>query len=208
MKLYFKHGACSLASRITLNELNIPFSAEAVDVAEGKTESGENFKEINPNGYVPVLEVSEGVHLSENTAILQFIADKVPGSSLAPANGTLERARLQEALSFAGSELHKAYSPFFRTPDMDEDQRNRTIENTYKKIQHIENQLADGRSYLLGETFTVADAYTAVILNWSNFIDLDINQFKYVTSYIDRVFSRPAVLKSLKEEGLVQEENA
>jgi len=204
MKLYFKPGACSLASRIVLNELDIPFTAEAVDVAKGKTESGENFRLINPNGYVPVLAISEGVHLTENAAILQFIADAEPTSSLVPPNGTIERARLQEALSFAGSELHKAYSPFFRTPDMSDELRAQSIQNAYKKIQHIENQLVDGREYLIGNTFSIADAYTAVILNWSNFINLDLAKFQNVKNYLDRILSRPSVVESLQQEGLIE----
>lgn len=208
MKLYFKPGACSLASRIALNELDIPFKSEAVDIAEDRTQTGQTFSEINPNGYVPVLEVSDGVHLCENAAILQFIADKKTNAAMAPENGTIERAFLQEALSFAGSELHKAFSPFFRTPDMSDDARKLVIENAYKKIQHIENQLSDGRTYLFGDAFTIADAYTAVILNWSNFINLDMSKFKKVNTYLHHVFSRPAVIKSLKQEGLIEDEAA
>ncbi|ACT58734.1 glutathione binding-like protein [Hirschia baltica] len=208
MKLYFKTGACSLASRITFNELGLPFSSEAVDTDKGLTQSGADFKTINPNGYVPVLEVSQGIYLSENPAILQYIADQKPDSTLAPVNGTLERARLQEALNFTGSELHKAFSPFFRIPDMSDEVRSEHIKNLYKKVQHIENQLSDGRTFLLGEDFTIADAYTIVVLNWANFINVDLSQYAKIGAYLKNGFARPAVIKSLKEEGIYQEETA
>ncbi len=203
MKLYFKPGACSMASHIILNETNKQFELEKTDTETGLTESGENFLEVNPNGYVPALKTSSGEIITENPAILQFIGDSVPEKKLTPQDDPLARTRLHEILNFISSELHKAYGPFFSGEALDESTQQAKKKKIHKKIARIEDKLKDGRDYLLGDTFSVADAYAFVVLNWSNFIELDLTPWPAITSYMDRVGRRPSVVQAMTTEGLI-----
>jgi glutathione S-transferase len=205
MRLYFKPGACSLASRIILTELGLPYEAHKVDTGTALTESGVDYRTINPKGYVPALELENGEFLTENPAILQFLADTHPEAALAPAYGTLERARLQEWLNFISSELHKAYSPFFSGRILEEADKERIHAVLARRIGDVEHRLADGRSYALGERFSVADAYLFVVLNWSNFIGIDLAPWPHLVRYVQRVASRPAVRTAMTSEGLIVE---
>lgn len=205
MRLYFKPGACSLSSRIVLTELGLAHESIKVDTEAGRTEAGDDYRAINPKGYVPALDLGNGQVLTENPAILQYLADSNPHASLAPPAGTLERARLHEWLNFTSAELHKAFSPFFSGRKMSEDEQKAAHEGLARRIGDVERGLSDGRSYALGEDFSVADAYLFVVLNWCNFIDVDLQRWPNAAAFVDRVANRPAVRASMAREDLINE---
>lgn len=207
MKLYYKPGACSMASHIILNETGTSFDLDKTDTDVGRTESGEDFRNISPNGYVPALVTDAGDIITENPAILQYLADQSPNAGLAPPNGTLKRTRLQEALNFVSSELHKSFSPFFSGADIDGDTRRQAEANVGRRVSHIERSLADDRAYLLGNTFSVVDAYAFVVLNWAGFIGLSLDAWPKTKAYVARVAARPATVKAMITEGLIKQEH-
>lgn len=206
MLLYYKPGACSLASRIVLIELGLPFDDERVDTASGMTATGADYKAINPRGYVPALRLGSGTVLTENPAILQYLADQVPASGLAPPAGTLQRVRLQEWLNFIASELHKAFAPWFSGRKLEGDAERQALAQLGRRISDVERALGDGRGFLCGDTFTVADAYLAVVLGWAGFIGLDLSRWPASAGYLARLRQRPAVREAMVAEGLVAEE--
>lgn len=206
MKLYYKSGACSMASHIILNEIGKSFDLDKTDTETGRTESGEDFRKISPNGYVPALVTDRGEIITENPAILQYLADQAPDAGLAPQNGTLERTRLQEALNFVTSELHKSFSPFFSGAELDGEARQRAEAGVGRRVAHIERSLANGRAYLLGDTFTVVDAYAFVVLNWAGFVGLSLDKWPKTQAYVARVGARPAAVKAMVTEGLIKQE--
>jgi glutathione S-transferase len=206
MKLFYKPGACSMASHIILNELGVPFILDKTDTKTGDTESGENFRKINPNGYVPALITDDGDVITENPAVLQYLADQSPDTGLAPPNGTLGRTRLQEALNFVSSELHVAFHAFFSGKDLDLYARTVAEAGVSRRVEHIERSLADGRAYLLGDAFTVADAYAFVVLNWTNFVGVSLEAWPQTQAYVARVAARPATVKAMVTEGLIEQE--
>ncbi|MFN3993907.1 MAG: glutathione transferase GstA [Tabrizicola flagellatus] len=200
MKLYIKPGACSMASHIILAEIGGDFAVEIVDTANGETASGANYREINPKGKVPALEVG-GEVLTEGPAILQFLGDRVPGKGLAPAPGTLARARVNEVLNFTGTELHVAFGPLF-SPSATEAQKDAARQAVAGKLDWLESRLADGRTYLTGEAFGIADAYAFVVANWANFTGIALSRWPHLSAFMARVAARPAVQCVLKAEGL------
>ena len=201
MKLYFAPGACSLSPHIVLRETGSTFDLEQVDNKEKKTKSGQDYWTINPKGQVPVLELDNGERLTEGPVIVQYIADQKPGSGLAPVAGTLERYRVLEWLNFITSELHKAFGPIFRptTPDAF---KAISRENLGKRFDWVNAQLA-GRQYLMGDKFTIADAYLFTVLRWAPRIDIDLSRWPNLKAYVDRVAARPKVQEALKAEGLI-----
>lgn len=201
MKLYYKAGACSLASHIMLNEVGETFEIEAVDTAKGQTESGRNYKEINVNGYVPTLEVEDGVYLSEGVAILQHIADTHPDQAYSPPLGSVERARLQQFLNYAAAELHKAWGPLFSDSSTDAEKAAAEVK-VRSKFDYLEKVLSDGRSYLVAGTFSVADAYTFVLIYWANFKAIDLSAWPNIAAYVDRISDRESVNAAFVAEGL------
>jgi glutathione S-transferase len=202
MKLYFSPGACSLSPHIVLREAGLPFDLEQVDVRAKKTKSGGDFLQINPKGQVPTLMLDDGEVLTEGPAIVQYIADKVPASKLVPPAGTKERYRVQEWLNFITSELHKNFSPLFR-PTTPEDYKPVARENLAGRFGYVEKHLA-GRPYLMGDTFTVADAYFFVMTGWANALKLDIAPWPNVGAFRTRVLARPKVEEAMKAEGLIK----
>jgi len=206
MKLHYKPGACSMASHIILNELGTSFELDKTDTEAGRTEAGEDFRKISPNGYVPALVTDDGEIITENPAVLQYLADQSPDTGLAPKNGTLERTRLQEVLNFVSSELHKSFSPFFSGSALDGDARQQAEASVGRSVAHIERSLADGRAYLLGDTFTIADAYAFVVLNWANFVGVSLDAWPKTKIYVARVAARPAAVKAMLTEGLIKQE--
>ncbi|WP_426131161.1 glutathione S-transferase N-terminal domain-containing protein [Pararhizobium sp. PWRC1-1] len=208
MQLYFKPGACSLSARIILTELEIPFESIEVITERGTTIDGRDYRAINPKGYVPALEIEPGVIVTENPAILQYLADLQPQAGLAAAAGTFERIRLQEWLNFISSELHKAFAPWFSGRSIDEGERSRAEIILARRIDDVERGLSDGRRFIVGEAFTIADAYLFVVLNWAGFISFSLARWPTVADYIARIAARPTVRAALVAEGLLQEEAA
>lgn len=202
MKLYYSPGVCSQSVHIALNEAGIDHVIEKVDLTDKTTESGADYSRINPLGYVPALELEDGEVLLEAPAILQFVADLKPEAGLAPANGTRERVRLQAGLNFTASELHKSFGPFFAPVKPEGALKDQALAKLATRFDALETRLADGRPYVMGETFTVADAYTFVVVSWAGIIDLDLSGYPHVRDYIARVRSRPKVREVLEREGL------
>jgi glutathione S-transferase len=198
MKLYFSPGACSLSPHIVLREAGLPFELEKVDLKTKKTKSGVDFVTVSPKGAVPTLQLDDGQILTEGAAIVQYLADKKPGSNLAPANGTLERYRLQEWLNYIATEMHKSFSPLFKPTTPDEFKA--TIKEQLRgKVGYLQQQL-EGKQYLMGDQFTVADAYLFTILQWAKGVGIDLAQWPAVQQYTDRIRARPAVKEALEAE--------
>jgi glutathione S-transferase len=205
MKLHYKPGACSLASHIILNELGASFDLDKTDTDAGKTETGGDFRVISPNGYVPALITDDGEIITENPAVLQYLADRAPDAGLAPPNGTMARTRLQETLNFVSSELHKSFSPFFTGKELTDAQRQTAEAGVGRRAAHIERRLADGRAFLQGDTFTVADAYAFVVLNWAGFVGVSLAAHPKTQAYVARIAARPASIKAMIAEGLMEQ---
>lgn len=201
-QLYFSPGACSLAPHIVLRELGEDFSLVKVSTKTHQTEDGADFYAINPKGYVPAIRLENGEILTEGAAISQFLADNKQATDLAPRAGTLERARLNEWLVFINSEVHKTFSPLFNPATTDE-QKKAIKEKLASRFDFIETSLGDGRSYLTGETFTIADAYLFVVVNWSNFTGIDMSAWAKLQAFQGRVAARPHTQAALKAEGLI-----
>ncbi|EHR68939.1 glutathione S-transferase [Burkholderiales bacterium JOSHI_001] len=202
MKLYYSNGACSLSPHIVLRESGLPFELVLASTKTHKLPDGTDYYTINPKGYVPLLELDNGQRLSEGPAIVQYIADQVPAKKLAPANGTMERYRLQEWLNFITSELHKGFSPLFNpaTPD---DYKPQVKERLLGRFKWVNEQL-EGKQYLLGNDFSVADAYLFVVSSWGQYVGVDLKPFANLQAFSARVAARPAVQEALKAEGLAK----
>lgn len=201
MKLYYAPGTCSLSPHIVAREAGLPLTLVRVDNKNKTTEAGEDYRVINPKGYVPLLELDNGVRLSEGPAIVQYLADLAPASKLAPANGTVERYQLQEWLNFVTSEVHKQFSPLF-DPTMPEEAKEKFRTRLATRFDWIAGQLK-GRDYLMG-SFTAADAYLFVVLGWTKFTGPDLARWPVLQDYVARVAARPHVQEALKAEGLLK----
>ncbi len=206
MKLYYSAGACSLSPHIVANEAGIPLELVKVDTKTKTIKSEGDFWAVNPKGYVPALELDDGEVLTEGPAIVQFLADQKPAAGLAPANGTFARVRLQEALNYLTSEIHKAYSPLFN-PQVLPAVREERLAYLARRYALIEQQL-EGKQYLLGDQFTVADAYLFTLTNWARGVKLDLSGFPNLLAFQKRVAERPAVRQALVREGLVKDAKA
>ena len=202
MKLYYSPGACSLAPHIVIHEAGLAYTPVLASTKTKKLPDGTDFTTINPLGYVPVLELDNGERLREGPAIVQYIADQVPDKQLAPANGTLARYRLQEWLTFIGTELHKGFSPLFN-PATPEEYKPVVRERLLQRLQWVDSQLA-GKQYLMGDQFTVADGYLFTVTNWTQPTNLDISGLANLAAYRERVSARPAVQAAMKAEGLLK----
>jgi len=202
MKLYYIPGACSQSVHIALNEAEIDHTLERVDPATKRTESGRDFHYVNPLGYVPALELDGGRHLLEVAAILQYVADLKPEARLAPPNGTFERVRLQQHLNFIASELHKSFAPFFAPVKPEGALREQALAKLAARLDALEARLADGRPYVMGQDFTIADAYAYVVINWTGLIDFDLAAWSRVRACVARIAARPKVQEVLQREGL------
>jgi glutathione S-transferase len=197
VKLYYMTGACSLASGISLLEAGLKFEWVKVDRHSRRTADGLDFNEVNPKGYVPALRLDNGEVLTENVAVLQYIADRNPAAKLAPPAGTMERYRLVEWLAFIGSEVHKNFSPLFR--DVSEDVKQFARTNMTNRLNYLERTIGN-RTFLMGEQFTVADAYLYVVLSWSAHVNVDLAQWPQLKRHVERVGGRPHVIEALQAE--------
>jgi glutathione S-transferase len=198
MKLYFSPGACSLSPHIVLIEAGLAFEPVLASTKSHQLADGSDYYAINPLGYVPLLELDDGTLLREGPVIVQYIADQAPLKNLAPANGTLQRYRLQEWLNFIGTEIHKGFSPMFN-PATPEETKTQARTKLASRYEWIEKQIA-GKDYLMGEHFTVADAYLFTVTNWAKPTGVDLEPYPQVKAWHARVGERPAVKEALAAE--------
>ena len=201
MKLFYAPGACSLAPHIALEELGLPYKTERVDLRTHTYGKGIDYYSVNPKGYVPVLELDSGERLTEVAVILQYIADRKPGT-LAPAFGSIERYRTMEWLNFIATEIHKGLAPLWKptTPDA---YRSVVLHTVAGRFDHVVDALGD-KPYLTGEQFTIADAYLFTIVNWHNFLKFDLARWPKLEAYQARVAARSAVQNVLRAEHLIK----
>lgn len=202
MKLYFSPGACSLSPHIVLREAGLNFDLEQVDLQRKATKSGRDFFEINPKGVVPAVEIDGGKVLTEGPVIVQYIADRAPQTGLAPANGTPERYRVQEWLNYITAELHKTFSPLFR-PNTPDSYKEIAKAKLAEQFAYLDQHLAKNQ-HLLGDEFTIADAYCFTVVRWSPFQNIDLAVYPHLKAYIDRIAARPKVQEAMKAEGLLK----
>lgn len=197
MKLYYAPGACSLSPHIVALEAGIPLDLVKVNLKEHKTENGEDYHAINPKGSVPALRLDEGYLLTEGPAVVQYLADSKPEKKLAPANGTLDRYKLMEWLTFINGEIHKPFGVLFNSKN--EEAKSEAKKNIKKRFDYVNRQL-EGKQFLMGQTFTVADAYMFVMLTWAKSRRFDTSS--NLAAYFDRLSKRPAIRQALSDEGL------
>jgi glutathione S-transferase len=202
MKLYYTPGVCSLAAHIALREAALDFTLEQVDPITKQTASGTNYLDVNPNGYVPALEIEPGLVLTEGPAIMQYIADRVPGSRLAPPAGTMERYRLMSWLNFITSEIHKSFTPLFK-PNMPAEAKTLIKEQLVARFNYIELHLSKN-DYLLSEGFTIADAYLFVTTEWAGLVGVSLEPWQAIRAFRNRIRARPSVRAALQAEGLLK----
>ena len=202
MKLYYSPGACSLSAHIALQESGLAFEAIAAPTKTHQLPDGTDYYTINPLGYVPLLQLDNGEKLREGPAIVQYVADQVPAKNLAPANGTMARYRLQEWLTFIGTELHKGFSPLFN-PAMPAEAKQISKDRLTQRLASVDGELAN-KSYLMGDTFTVADGYLFTVTNWTVPTGIDISALANLQAFRARVAARPAVQVAMKAEGLLK----
>ncbi len=200
MKLYYTPGTCSLSPHIVLRETKTPFTLMKTDLKTKKTEDGRDFLEVNPAGYVAALELDDGDVLTEGVAIVQYIADTARATHLAPANGTLARYRLQSWLNFVSHELHAVFGSLF-TPKMPEEGKAIAIAKLRERFSLLDKRFAKN-DYLMGDTYTVADAYCFTILTWAKGFGIDLADYPRLNAYFARIGERPAVVDAMQAEGL------
>jgi glutathione S-transferase len=202
MKLYYSPGACSLSPHIIAREAGLAVDVEKIDNKTKKTSDGGDFWAVNPKGQVPVLELDDGDRLTEGPAIVQYLADLAPNAKLVPPAGSKDRYRVQEWLNFITSEVHKSFTPLFK-PNTPDAYKPIAKENLAARFAYIDKHLA-GKQYLMGDQFTVADAYLFTVLRWSVFHQIDLAQYHNISAYMGRVAERPKVEQAMREEGLIK----
>ena len=200
MKLFYKPGACSLASHIALRESGLDFTLQGVDVMKKRLENGDDYLLINPKGQVPALLLDDELLLTEGVAIMQYIADRVPDRQLLAPVGTVARYQTLEWLNYVATELHKGFTPLFR-PDTPEDYKPTVRAQLEKKLQYIDESLQD-KQWLNGHRFTIADGYLFTVLRWAYAVKLNMAGLSHIDAYMARMAERPAVAAALKAEGL------
>ena len=201
MKLYYAPGVCSLSPHIVLEEAGLKYSLVKTDIRAKTVEGGNDYKKTNPLGYVPALELDDGTILTEGPAIVQYIADKVPEKKLAPANGSLERYKMQSWLNFVSSEMHKGFSPLFN-PAMPEEGKKIARERLHARLEHLEKHMTS-HDYLMGKMFSLPDAYLFTVLRWTVPTKVDLAPFPQLQAFMKRMEARPAVKAAMQAEGLL-----
>ena len=200
MKLYFTPGTCSLSPHIVLRELGEKFDLVKVDLGAKKTETGDDYTKVNPKGYVPALELKQGEVLTEGPAIVQYLADGAKATELLPPAGTMERYRAMEWLNFITAELHKAFGSLFNK-SLNEEARRSVIDRLSNRFAFLDKHLAANK-YLLGNAFSVADAYCFTCLRWTKGLGIDLSRWTHLADYFNRIGERPTVRDAMKAEGL------
>ncbi len=199
MKLYSAPGTCALATQIALTEAGAGFELVNVDLRGArKLPDGRNFNDLNPKGYVPVLELDDGNLITENIAVLQYVGARYPNARLVPPNGTMDRVRLQEWLGFVNSEVHKSFSYFFN-PKLPDGMREILTERLNKRYAYLDAHLA-GNDYLLGKSYSVADIYLYVVTRWAPKLRVDLSAYTHVAAWQERIAKRPAVAEVTAEK--------
>ena len=198
MKLYFSPGACSLASHIALREAGLPFELVRVDTGVHKLKDGTDYYKINPKGYVPAIQLDDGQLMTEGVALLQYIGDQVPAKGLIPKAGSFERFRANEWLTFVSSEIHKGYSPLFNAK-LSDDAKAVLRAKLETRLELLDKHFATLK-YLMGDAFTVADAYLYTLVSWSPHVGIELSKFKHLAEYLQRIAARPAVKEALQNE--------
>jgi glutathione S-transferase len=202
MKLYYSPGACSLSVHITLHEAGMAFTPIKAPTKTHKLDDGTDYYSINPLGYVPLLELDDGTRLMEAPALLQYIADQVPGKHLAPANGSVARAQVNGWLNFVSSELHKNFAPLFN-PATPAEYKPMVTKTLLSRFQWVDEQLA-GQQYLVGNSFSVADVYLFNVSNWAPMVKVDLSGFANLAAFRAHMAQRPAVQAAMRAEGLIR----
>lgn len=202
MKLYYAPGACSLAPHIVLRAAGYRFDLDKLDFATKRTASGEDFTQVNPNGYVPALKLDDGQIFTEVAVILQYLADQKPESGLAPKLGTMERYRLMEWLNFISSEVHKTLGALFN-PKLTPEWKDNQIAVFGRRCDYVVKNLGS-KAYLLGDKFSIADAYLFTILGWSTYLKVDMSKWPALKDYMARIDAHPAVKEAMRAEGLIK----
>lgn len=200
MKLFYKPGACSLASHITLRESGKDFTLDGVDLIKKRLENGDDFFAVNPKGQVPALLLDDGTLLTEGVAIMQYLADSVPDRQLLAPVSSISRYKTLEWLNYIATELHKGFTPLFR-PDTPEEYKPTVRALLEKKMQYVDGSLKEGQ-WICGSRFTIADAYLFTVLRWAYGIKLNMDGLTHIAAYMKRMAERPGVAAALKAEGL------
>ncbi len=207
MKLFYKAGACALAPHIVMAELNMVYELESVDLANKTCASGD-FRKINPKGSIPALLMDNGEVLTEASVICQYLADQNMESTLMPKAGTIDRYRTLEWMNFIATEIHKGFGPLFGLDRLIQNAEGKAefttsvLGNLKIKLGLVSERLGS-QKYLLGDTFTIADAYLFTCLGWGRFVGLDVSAWTNLSDYQKRISERPGVQRALKEEGLI-----
>ncbi len=201
MKLYYAPGACSLAPHITLREAGTVFEAVETDLRAKTLPDGSDYLAVNPKGAVPALQLDDGDVLTENAALLQYISDMAPQAGLIPASGTA-RYHVLEWLTYVSSELHKSFGPLWN-PASGDDAKQAARDLLAKKFDYVQRALGD-EPYLTGDSFTPADAYLFVMLNWTAMHGIDLSRWPALVALQQRIAARPAVQEAMRTEGLIQ----
>ena len=202
MKLFYSPAACSLASHIALYESGLKHDIAKVDLRSKTLADGSDYRQICPQGYVPALQLKNGELLSEGPAILQYIADQAPAANLAPANGSFARYRLQSTLNYIATEIHKNFSPLF-DPTASTDAKASAVARLNTRLPQFDQLLA-AQNYLVGDYFTVADAYLFTVLGWARMVKFDLSPFANLIAFKDRIATRPSVIAAMTAEGLIR----
>ena len=202
MKLYYAPGACSLSPHIILQESGLKHTVAKTNLKDKTIDGGGDYKQKNPHGYVPALELDDGTILTEGPAIVQYIASHVPEKMLAPPYGTKESAVMQGWLNFVSTELHKGFSPLFN-PAMPEEAKKLFREKLAQRFEVLDKHFAKNQ-YLCGANFSLPDAYAFTVLNWTKPTNIDLSPYKNLMAYHARVGARPAVQAAMKAEGLLK----
>lgn len=201
MKLYYSPGACSLSPHIVLEESGLKYEAISAPTKTKVLPDGSDYRKINPLGYVPYLVLDDGSGIRECAVIVQYIADQVPDKKLAPVLGTRQRYELMSWLNFVATEIHKTFSPLFQ-PGMPDAAKDLAKEKLAARLKWIDGELA-GKHYLMGQDFSVADAYLFTVTNWTKPMHIDLSPYPNVVAWRERMAARPAVQRAMKAEGLL-----